>query len=162
MVRVQKRSGALEEFNMSKLEASMTKAGASEENATRIAETVAGTVADGTETAQLMMRAASELRQVDPEAAARYETYKGSAYSHCPKCGRSMESDRQSGTAACTGCGTVIQLPSKSTSIPAYSRTDSSKQQFSTCMRCGAQIRGNAKLCKNCSTQRPHEIPTIY
>jgi hypothetical protein len=115
-----------------------------------------------TDTAQLMMQAATELRQVDPAVARTYETYRGSAYSYCPKCGRSMEADIESKTAACTGCGTVVQLPSKSTSVPAYSRTDSSKKQYSICMRCGAKIRGNTKICKNCESARPHEIPLIH
>jgi ribosomal protein L40E len=162
LVKVHKRSGELEEFDMSKLEASMIKAGAGQEEATRIAATVAGSVTEGADTAQLMLRAATELRRIDPEAAERYETYKGSAYSFCPRCGRSMDADLESNSSACTRCGTVVQLPSRSTSVPAFSRTDSSKQQYSICMRCGAQIRGNAKLCKNCYSSRPHEITTIY
>jgi ribosomal protein L40E len=162
LVRVEKRSGRLEEFDISKLRASLTKAGASDEQATRIAETIAGSVTEGTDTAQLMLQAASELRRADPTAAARYECYTTDAYSFCPRCGKTMDTDTQSKTAVCTGCGTTAQLPSKSVSVPAFSRTSSSKQEYSICMRCGAKNLGNTRLCKNCHSARPHEIPTIY
>jgi len=74
--KVEKRSGELEEFNASKLEASLTRAGVSEEQATKIAETVAKSVTEGTDTAQLMMKAATELRRIDPAAAKKYEAFK--------------------------------------------------------------------------------------
>ncbi len=162
LVRIEKRSGELEEFDVQKLEGSLTKAGANEENATRIAEMVAGHVTDGMRTTQLMMLVAREFRQTDPGAARRYETYKGSIYSHCPTCGRSMDTDFQSNAASCGSCGTVVQLPSKSISVPVVSQTDSSKKRLSVCMRCGARIRENERLCKNCSFPRPYEIRTIY
>jgi len=76
LVKVEKRSGGLEVFDVSKLEASLTKAGASEQDATRIAETVARGLTEGTDTAQLMMRAASELKRIDPAAAKKYESFK--------------------------------------------------------------------------------------
>lgn len=76
LVKVEKRSGELEEFEVSKLEASLTKAGVSEEQATKIAETVAKSVTEGTDTAQLLMRATTELRRIDPAAAKRYEAFK--------------------------------------------------------------------------------------
>jgi 2-phosphoglycerate kinase len=79
MVKVEKRSGELEEFSASKLEASLTAAGASEQQAEKIAATVASSLKEGTETAQLMMRAASELRRTDPEAAKKYESFKSAS-----------------------------------------------------------------------------------
>ena len=79
MVKVEKRSGELEEFNASKLEASLTAAGASEQQAERIAATVASSLKEGTETAQLMMRAASELKRIDPAAAERYQGFKSAS-----------------------------------------------------------------------------------
>jgi 2-phosphoglycerate kinase len=76
LVKVEKRSGEMEEFDMAKLEASLTSAGARPEEATRIAQAIAKTVTEGTETAELMMRAATELRRIDPAAAKRYEAFK--------------------------------------------------------------------------------------
>lgn len=76
MVRIEKRSGGLEEFDEAKLEASLMKAGASKEHATRIARAIASDVRDGMESGELLMRAASELKRVDPAAAKRYEAYK--------------------------------------------------------------------------------------
>jgi transcriptional regulator NrdR family protein len=76
MVRVEKRSGELEEFDTSKLEASLARAGVSEEQATRIAEKVARSVTEGTATAQVMAWAATELRHVNPTAAKKYESFK--------------------------------------------------------------------------------------
>ena len=127
MVRVHKRSGELEQFDVSKLKASLTKAGASEENATIIAEKIARYVIEKTDTAQLMMWAAAELKQVDPAAARRYEGYKSGDYSVCPRCGKMMFTDRESNIAFCTTCGNVVQLPQKSISIPAPSGVDSPK-----------------------------------
>ena len=76
MVRVEKHSGELEDFDMTKLESSLTKAGVSDEDATRIAETVARNLTEGTHTAELMMLVASELRRIDLAAALRYTTFK--------------------------------------------------------------------------------------
>jgi transcriptional regulator NrdR family protein len=76
LVKVEKRSGELEEFDMPKLESSLTKAGVSDEDATRIAETVARNLTDGTHTAELMMLVASELRRIDPAAALKYTAFK--------------------------------------------------------------------------------------
>ena len=127
LVRVHKRSGELEQFDVSKLKASLTKAGASEDNAGKIAEKIARYVIEKTDTAQLMMWAAAELKQVDPAAARRYEGYKSDDYSACPRCGKMMFTDRESNIAFCTTCGNVVQLPLKSISIPASSATDSIK-----------------------------------
>ena len=73
MVRVMKR---WEEFDKTKLKASLKKAGAKEEHATKIAETVAHKVWEGMTTAEIQQLATTELRRMDPKAATVYETYK--------------------------------------------------------------------------------------
>ena len=72
MVKVMKRS---EDFDRAKLEASLKKAGAREEHATKVAETVARTVWEGVTTAEIKRLATTELRRMDPKAATVYETY---------------------------------------------------------------------------------------
>jgi hypothetical protein len=76
LVRIEKRSGELEEFDPSKLESSLTAAGASSQDASRVTQTVASSLTEGTDTAQLMMRAATELRKTNSSAANKYENFK--------------------------------------------------------------------------------------
>jgi ribosomal protein L40E len=109
-----------------------------------------------------MLQAETELRMTDPAIAAQYERYRIDANSFCPRCGRTMETETKSNTAVCTTCGTTAQLSSKSSPVPSFSASSSSKREFSICMRCGAQIHGNARICKNCHSARPHEIPALY
>lgn len=75
MVKVKKRSGNIEEFDRPKLEASLKKAGAKEEHATRVAETVKGKVQEGIATSEIKRLATTELRGMDAAAAQRYETF---------------------------------------------------------------------------------------
>ena len=72
MVNVKKR---FEEFDRAKLKASLRKAGAKEEHATKVAERVSRTVWEGMTTTEIKRLAATELRRVDPKAATVYETY---------------------------------------------------------------------------------------
>ena len=72
MVKVKKRS---EQFDRAKLKASLKKAGAKEEHATKVAETVARTVWEGITTTEVKRLAATELRRMNPKAATVYETY---------------------------------------------------------------------------------------
>ena len=73
MVKVKKRS---EEFDTTKLKASLKRAGAKEEYATKVAETVARTAWEGMTTAEIKRLAVTELRRMDPKTATVYETYK--------------------------------------------------------------------------------------
>ena len=73
MVKVKKRS---EEFDKAKLKLSLEKAGARQEHATEIAETVALRAREGMTTAEIKRLAATELRRMDPKAATVYETFK--------------------------------------------------------------------------------------
>ena len=65
-----------EEFDKAKLKASLKKAGAKEEHATKVTETVAHKVWEGMTTAEVKQLAATELRRMNPKAATVYETYK--------------------------------------------------------------------------------------
>ena len=73
MVKVMKRS---EDFDIDKLKASLERAGAKEEHATKVSETVAHRVWEGITTAEIRRLAATELRRIDPKTATVYETYK--------------------------------------------------------------------------------------
>ena len=73
MVRVKKRS---EQFDEAKLKASLKKAGAKEEHATRVAEAVTRRVWEGMTTAEIMQLATTELKKLDQEAATVYETFR--------------------------------------------------------------------------------------
>jgi len=76
LAKVKKRSGAMQDFDKAKLKASLRKAGAKEEHATKVAETVAGRVREGMTTAEIKRDAATELRRIDKKAAQAYETFK--------------------------------------------------------------------------------------
>jgi transcriptional regulator NrdR family protein len=78
LVKVLKRSGALEDFDQVKLEDSLAKAGASEENASKIARVIAGNVMDQMHTAELSLMAATVLQRLDKMAARRYKEFKKS------------------------------------------------------------------------------------
>lgn len=76
MAKVKKRVGSMQEFDRAKLKTSLKKAGAKEEHATKVAETVAGKVREGMTTAEIKTLAAAELRRMDAAAAQKYETFK--------------------------------------------------------------------------------------
>ena len=73
LVKVKKRS---EEFDKSKLKASMKKAGAKESHARRVAEKIAKKVEEGTKTVRIWEWVIAELRPLDPKAAKAYRTYR--------------------------------------------------------------------------------------
>jgi transcriptional regulator NrdR family protein len=73
MVKVKKRS---EDFEKAKLKASVKKAGAKDEHATKVADNVAGKVKEGTETFEIRQWVITELTPLDAKAAKAYETYK--------------------------------------------------------------------------------------
>ena len=76
MVQVMKRSGSMENFDPSKLEASMKSAGAQGEEASRVVKNIASNVKDGMKTDELTMMTASELKRVNPMAAEKYANFK--------------------------------------------------------------------------------------
>jgi len=76
MVSVKKRAGTLQEFDRAKVRASLVKAGAKEEHAAKVAESIAPRVREGMETAEIKRQVATELRGLDQAAAQRYETFK--------------------------------------------------------------------------------------
>ena len=73
MAKVKKRS---EDFEKAKLKASVKKAGAKDEHATKVADNVAGKVKEGTETFEIRQWVITELTPLDSKAAKAYETYK--------------------------------------------------------------------------------------
>ena len=73
MVKVKKRS---EDFEKAKLIASVKKAGAKDEHATKVADIVADKVKEGTQTFLIRQWVITELTPLDPKAAKAYETYK--------------------------------------------------------------------------------------
>jgi transcriptional regulator NrdR family protein len=73
MVKVKKRS---EDFEKAKLKASVKKAGAKDEHATKVADNVAGKVKEGTETFEIRQWVITELTRLDSKAAKAYETFK--------------------------------------------------------------------------------------
>ncbi len=76
MVRVKKRAGHMQDFDRAKLKASLKKAGAKEEHATKVVGTVSAKVREGTTTAEIKRLTATELRRLDTKAAQAYETFK--------------------------------------------------------------------------------------
>jgi len=76
LVEVKKRSGAMQDFDRAKLKASLKKAGAKEEHATKVTEMVAGRVREGMTTAEIKRHAATELRRMDKRTAQAYETFR--------------------------------------------------------------------------------------
>lgn len=75
MVKVKKRSGSMQDFDKAKLKASLKKAGTEEEHATKITESVAGKVQEGTTTTEIKRIVATELKGMDQKAAQSYETF---------------------------------------------------------------------------------------
>lgn len=75
MVKIKKRSGAMQPFDEAKLRASLKKAGAREENAAKVAESVAGKVKEGATTAEIKRMAATELRGINQQAAQSYQVF---------------------------------------------------------------------------------------
>ena len=75
MPKLKKRKGHEEEFDRNKLEQSLKKAGAKEETIRRVAEAIKPR--EGMTTAEMRTNVINELKRRDPEAAKRYETFKG-------------------------------------------------------------------------------------
>jgi len=73
MVKVKKRP---EDFEKAKLAASIKKAGAKDEHASKVADRIAGKVKEETETFLIRQWVITELTPLDPKAAKAYETYK--------------------------------------------------------------------------------------
>lgn len=76
MVKVKKRAGHTQDFDRAKLKASLKKAGAKEEHATKVTEIVAGKVKEGMGASEIKRMAATELRRMDAATAQKYETFK--------------------------------------------------------------------------------------
>jgi transcriptional regulator NrdR family protein len=76
LVKVKKRVGHMEDFDRAKLKASLKKAGAKEEHATKVTEIVAGKVKEGMAANEIRRMAATELRRLDATAAQKYEAFK--------------------------------------------------------------------------------------
>lgn len=76
LAKVKKHSGVLQEFDKAKLKASLKKAGAKEEHATKVADKVAGKVKEGTTTVEIREWCITELKPVDPKTAKAFEGYK--------------------------------------------------------------------------------------
>jgi transcriptional regulator NrdR family protein len=76
VVKVKKRSAVMKDFDKAKLKASLKKAGAKEEHATKVVGIVSPKVREGMTTAEIKRMAATELRKLDPKAAQAYETFK--------------------------------------------------------------------------------------
>jgi len=76
LVKVKKRAGRVQDFDKAKLKASLKKAGAKEEHATKVTETVAAKVREGLATSEIKKLAATELRKMDAAAATKYEAFK--------------------------------------------------------------------------------------
>ena len=76
LVKVKKRSGATQDFDKAKLKASVKKAGAKEEHATKVADNLASKVKEGTMTVEIRRWCITELRPLDTKAAEAYETFK--------------------------------------------------------------------------------------
>jgi len=74
MAKLKKRSGREEEFNRSKLERSMTKAGAKEETARKVAGKI--TPREGMSTSEIRRKVTEELKRENPQAASQYESFK--------------------------------------------------------------------------------------
>jgi transcriptional regulator NrdR family protein len=66
----------MEDFDRAKLKASLKKAGAKEEHATKVTEIVAGKVKEGMAANEIRRMAATELRRLDATAAQKYEAFK--------------------------------------------------------------------------------------
>jgi transcriptional regulator NrdR family protein len=75
MITIKKRSGDMQRFDKRKLKDSLVKAGAREEDATKVTETIVRRVRNGMETAEIKRQTANELRGLDKPVAMRYETF---------------------------------------------------------------------------------------
>ncbi len=79
LVKVKKRS---ENFNKAKLKASIKKAGAKDEHATRVADKIASKVKAGTTTVLIRRWVITELKPLDAKATEAYMKYKKPAKKH--------------------------------------------------------------------------------
>ena len=75
LVNVKKRSGSVHDFDRAKLKASLKKAGAKEEHATKVTDIIVSRVREGMATSEIKRMAANELRGMDLEATQAYETF---------------------------------------------------------------------------------------
>lgn len=75
LVKVKKRSGSMQDFDGVKLKTSLKRAGAKEEHATKVTDTIAGRVCEGMETSEIKRMAANELRVMDQKVTQAYETF---------------------------------------------------------------------------------------
>jgi transcriptional regulator NrdR family protein len=75
LVKVKKHSGVTQDFDKAKLKASVKKAGAKEEHATKVADNLASKVREGTMTVEIRRWCITELGPLDPKAAKAYEAF---------------------------------------------------------------------------------------
>jgi len=75
MVNVKKKSGALQEFNMEKLKASITKAGAPLEVAEKVAKNVSAKIAEGTATADIRNMVVGSIKGISSAWIDAYTKY---------------------------------------------------------------------------------------
>jgi hypothetical protein len=68
MVKVKNRSGSMEDFSRAKLEASLKRVGAKEEQAIKVTDMISGRVCEGMETSEIKRMATAELRVMTQEA----------------------------------------------------------------------------------------------
>ncbi len=74
MVMITKIDGSVEEFDKEKLKTSLLKAGASENNASKVADTVEEGIEEGMNSSDIKAQAASALRDLDQASAETYES----------------------------------------------------------------------------------------
>lgn len=75
MVNVKKKSGALQEFNMEKLKASIMKAGAPLEVAEKVAKDVSAKITEGTSTTDIRNMVVDSIRSVSSAWTDAYTKY---------------------------------------------------------------------------------------
>ena len=75
MVNVRKRNGRKEKFDRQKLKTSLVNAGASEEDASYVADTIAGRVIEGFDTTEIKTQATKELNNFNREVAENYRAF---------------------------------------------------------------------------------------
>jgi transcriptional regulator NrdR family protein len=75
-VKVKKKDGRIEEYTQAKIVEGVRKAGATEEQATRVARDVTDQIVTVVTTTQLAKLVAASLKKVNPAAAAEYLRYR--------------------------------------------------------------------------------------
>jgi transcriptional regulator NrdR family protein len=79
MVSLKKRAGTMQEFDKVKLKTSLVNAGAKEEHAAGVVDSIAAKVTEGMATQEVRRLVAAELRGLDQNAAQKYETFQKQA-----------------------------------------------------------------------------------